>query len=114
MTPNNSGFTFTPGTQSVTISGANKTGVNFTTASTNPASVTLSWNPSPSTVSGYNLYRSTVNGSGYVKMNSSLISGTSYDDTNVQSGTTYFYVATSVDSGGDESTNSNQASAIIP
>ncbi|MGC1904042.1 MAG: Ig-like domain-containing protein [Candidatus Acidiferrum sp.] len=114
VTPNNSGFTFTPGTQSVTISGANKTGVNFTTASTNPASVTLSWNPSPSTVSGYNLYRSTVNGSGYVKMNSSLISGTSYDDTNVQSGTTYFYVATSVDSGGDESTNSNQASAIIP
>jgi fibronectin type 3 domain-containing protein len=60
------------------------------------------------------VYRSTVNGSGYVKLNSSLIAGASYDDTNVQSGTTYFYVTTSVDSGGDESTYSNQASAAIP
>jgi fibronectin type 3 domain-containing protein len=60
------------------------------------------------------VYRSTVSGSGYTKLNSGLIGGTSYVDTSVQSGTTYFYVTTSVDSGGDESTYSNQAAAAIP
>jgi hypothetical protein len=114
VTPSNSGYTFTPANQAVTVSGANQTAVNFTAASTKPHSVALTWSPSTSTVSGYNVYRSTVNGSGYVKLNSSLIAGASYDDTNVQSGTTYFYVTTSVDSGGDESTYSNQASAAIP
>ena len=74
----------------------------------------LSWTASTSSVSGYNLYRSTVDGSGYTKLNSSLVASLSYSDTAVQSGTTYFYVATSVDSGGDESANSNQASAAIP
>jgi hypothetical protein len=114
VTPSNSGFTFTPANKSVTISGANATGVNFTAASNTPASVTLTWTASTSTVTGYNIYRSTVNGSGYTRLNPALISGTSYNDNTVQSGTTYFYVATSVDSGGDESANSNQATAVIP
>jgi fibronectin type 3 domain-containing protein len=47
-------------------------------------------------------------------LNSSLVGNLSYSDTTVQSGTTYFYVTTSVDSGGDESVYSNQASATIP
>jgi fibronectin type 3 domain-containing protein len=98
----------------VTVNGGNATGVNFTAASDKPHSVALTWSASTSTVSGYNVYRSIVNGSGYTKLNSGLINGTSYDDTIVQSGTTYFYVTTSVDSGGDESTYSNQASATIP
>jgi len=88
--------------------------VNFTAAGNKPPSVALSWSPSSSTVSGYNVYRSTVNGSGYAKLNSSLIGGTGYDDTGVQSGTIYYYVTTSVDSGGDESAYSNQATAAIP
>ncbi len=77
-------------------------------------SVALSWNASTSTVSGYNVYRSTVSGSGYVKLNSSLVSGLTYTDSNVLSGTTYYYVTTAVDSSGNESTYSNQASAPIP
>jgi fibronectin type 3 domain-containing protein len=76
--------------------------------------VALTWNASTSTVSGYNVYRSTVSGSGYVKLNSSLVSGLTYTDSNVQSGTTYYYVATAVDSSGNESAYSNQASAPIP
>jgi fibronectin type 3 domain-containing protein len=98
------------------LSGANHTGVNFTaTASTTQAhSVALTWTASTSTVSGYNIYRSTVSGSGYAKLNSSLLASLSYSDSTVQSGTTYFYVATAVDSGGDESPDSNQASAVIP
>ena len=113
VTPSDAAFTYTPANQSVTINGANQTGVNFTAAAKS-FSVSLTWNASGSTVSGYNVYRSTVNGSGYTKLNPSLVSGTNYDDTSVQSGTTYYYVTTSVDSGGDESAYSNQATAAIP
>jgi len=76
--------------------------------------VGLSWTASTSTVSGYNVYRSTTSGSGYSKLNSSLVPSVSYTDTTVQNGTTYYYVTTAVDSNGDESTYSNQASAVIP
>jgi hypothetical protein len=114
VTPNKSGFAFTPASQSVTLSGTNQTGVNFTAAAGTAHSVVLTWSASTSTVSGYNVYRSTVSGSGFTKLNSSPVARLNYSDTAVQSGTTYFYVATSVDSGGDESANSNQVSAAIP
>jgi Transmembrane protein 131-like N-terminal len=77
-------------------------------------SVALTWIASTSIVSGYNVYRSTVTGTGYTKLNSSLVSGLAYTDSNVQNGTTYFYVTTAVDSGGNESTYSNEAQAVIP
>ena len=77
-------------------------------------SVALSWTASTSTVSGYNIYRSTTSGGSYAKVNGSLVSGLSYNDTAVQSGTTYYYVATAVDGSGDESVDSNQATAVIP
>jgi Carboxypeptidase regulatory-like domain len=112
--PIDAGFAYTPTTRTVTINGANDTGVNFTAAAGQAHSVALTWNASSSAVSGYNIYRSTVSGSGYTKLNSSLISGLAYADTNVVAGTTYFYVATAVDSGGDESSDSNQATAVIP
>jgi hypothetical protein len=114
VTPSEPGYAFTPANQNVTLSGTNQTGINFTAAAIAAHSVALTWTASTSTVSGYNVYRSTVNGSGYTKLNSSLVPALSYSDTAVQSGTTYFYVATAVDSGGDESVNSNQASAAIP
>jgi fibronectin type 3 domain-containing protein len=77
-------------------------------------SVTLSWTASTSTVSGYNVYRSTVSGGPYTKLNSTLVAVTTYADTAVQSGQTYFYVVTSVDSSGVESADSGEASAIVP
>jgi len=77
-------------------------------------SVTLSWVASTSTVSGYNVYRSTLNGSGYAKLTSSLVAQLTYQDNSVESGATYYYVVTAVDSSGDESTYSNQATAVIP
>ncbi|MGC2531172.1 MAG: choice-of-anchor D domain-containing protein, partial [Candidatus Acidiferrum sp.] len=77
-------------------------------------SVTLTWNASTSTVAGYNVYRSTVTGGPYTKINSSLISVLTYTDSTVQSGITYFYVATAVDSSGNESVDSNEVSAPIP
>ena len=115
VTPGNSGYTFSPANQSVTINAADVTGVNFTAANLPPMhSVVLSWDASTSTVVGYNVYRSTVSESGFTKLNLSLITALTYTDTTVQNGTTYFYVATAVDSSGDESVDSTQASATIP
>jgi hypothetical protein len=79
-----------------------------------PHSVALTWNASTSTVAGYNVYRSTVSGGPYAKINSSLVAALNYTDSTVQSGTTYYYVTTAVDSGGNESVFSNQVSAPIP
>jgi hypothetical protein len=77
-------------------------------------SVALTWNASTSAVSGYNVYRSTVSGSGYTKINSSLVVGLSYSDATVQNSTTYYYVTTAVDSSSVESSYSNQVTAPIP
>jgi fibronectin type 3 domain-containing protein len=76
--------------------------------------VTLTWTASTSTVSGYNVYRSTTNGSGYAKINTSLVGAVSYTDSTVQNSTTYYYVTTAVDGSGNESAYSNQATAAIP
>jgi hypothetical protein len=77
-------------------------------------SATLNWTASTSSVSGYNVYRSTTSGSGYSKINTSLVPALTYQDTNVSSGSTYYYVTTAVDASGDESVDSNQATAVIP
>jgi fibronectin type 3 domain-containing protein len=78
-------------------------------------SVALNWNASTSSgVVGYNVYRSGQSGGPYAKINSSLIPSTTNTDTNVQSGSTYYYVVTAVDSSGRESLFSNQVQAVIP
>lgn len=77
-------------------------------------SVALNWNASASTVTGYNVYRSTISGTGYTQINSSLVGGLSYTDSSVQNATTYYYVATAVDASGNESVYSNEVSAPIP
>ncbi|MGD0905956.1 MAG: immunoglobulin domain-containing protein [Candidatus Acidiferrales bacterium] len=77
-------------------------------------SVTLSWTASTSAVSGYNVYRSSVSGGPYTKLNSSLVTTTSYTDATVQAGQTYYYVVTSVDSSGNESAYSTEVSATVP
>jgi hypothetical protein len=77
--------------------------------------VALTWNPSTSSgVIGYNVYRGSVSGGPYTKMNTALEPGTSETDSAVQSGQTYYYVVTAVDSSGHESLFSNQVQAVIP
>jgi hypothetical protein len=90
--------------------------ISLTGTGVQPAthSVTLGWTASTSTVSGYNVYRSTVSGTGYTKISGGLVGSAAYTDSNVQSGATYFYVTTAVDSNGNESDNSNEASALVP
>jgi hypothetical protein len=76
--------------------------------------VSLNWTASTSpNISGYNVYRTTVLGGPYTKINSSLVVGTTYGDS-VQSGQTYYYVTTAVDTNQAESVYSNVATAIVP
>ena len=77
-------------------------------------SATLSWTPSTSIVGGYYVYRGTQTGGPYAKLNDTPISLTTYTDSAVQAGQTYFYVATSVDLSNVESAFSNESSATIP
>src|SRR5882724_1740659 len=77
-------------------------------------SVTLNWGPSTTSVAGYYVYRSTVKGSSYARMTASPVGGMGYADSSVQSGQTYYYVASSVDASGNESVYSNEVSAVIP
>jgi fibronectin type 3 domain-containing protein len=78
-------------------------------------SVSLSWNASTSPVAGYNVYRGTQHSGLYSqKVNSSLLSATNFTDSTVQSGTTYYYVVTAVDSEQVESDYSNEARAVVP
>jgi hypothetical protein len=81
---------------------------------------TLNWTASASPgVSGYNVYRSTTvtatmsNGL-YTKVNSALVVGTTYIDSTVSAGVSYYYVTTAV-ANGVESAASNQFQApVIP
>jgi len=80
-----------------------------------PHSVDLSWTGSTSSdVAGYYVYRSTTSGGGYARVNSSADAATTFTDSTVNSGVTYYYVVTAVDSSGDESAYSNQSTAVIP
>ncbi len=112
VTPGKSGFAFSPTSQAATVNGANVTGVNFTAAATH--SVALSWNASTSPVVGYNVYRSVRSGSDYSRVNLRLISGLAFTDNGLLGRSTYYYVTTSVDAIGNESTVSNQVTARIP
>jgi hypothetical protein len=78
-------------------------------------SVSLSWNTSTSSgVAGYNVYRGSVTGGPYTRINSALDTTPFATDSTVQGGLTYYYVTTAVDSSGRESSYSNQVQAVIP
>ena len=77
--------------------------------------VDLSWaaNAEPD-LAGYNVYRSTTQGTGYTKINSATITAPTYHDTDLTNGTAYYYVITAVDQATNESTYSNEVSVIPP
>lgn len=77
-------------------------------------SVALDWTASPSAVVGYFVYSGKVASGPFTRLTPTPVSITSYTDDSVQSGQTYYYVATAVDSTGMESAYSNEVSATIP
>lgn len=73
--------------------------------------INLTWTQSTSAnVTQNRIYRSTVNGGPY-SLVTTIAASTSFNNTGLNSGTTYFYVVTAVNSSGLESPASNPASA---
>ena len=60
------------------------------------------------------MYRGTVSGGPYTKINSLVDATTTFTDTTVQAGQTYYWVVTAVNSSNVQSTYSNEVSATIP
>lgn len=85
-----------------------------------PHQANLSWTASTPvtgvTVAGYNVYRATTAGgeSGAAINGTTLITGTSYIDATVVSGSTYFYKVEAQSSTGNQSVPSNEASGTVP
>jgi fibronectin type 3 domain-containing protein len=77
--------------------------------------VQLSWTASTTSgVTGYYIFRANTSGGyGTTPLNPAPVAGTSYTDTTVVSGQTYFYVAQAVDPEGS-SADSNEVSVSIP
>jgi glycosidase len=73
--------------------------------------ISLSWNSVKGAV-GYNLFRSPVSGGGWVRVNSTLLTTTSFTDSGLRNAQTYYYVVTALDRAGNESAYSNQVSAM--
>jgi hypothetical protein len=85
------------------------------TATVSSLSVILNWSASTSSgVVGYNVYRATISGGPYTKINPSLVANTTFTDTTVQAAQTYYYVVTAIGSSNVESANSNEVTAVIP
>ncbi len=65
-------------------------------------------------MAGYNIFRGTVSGGPYEQINGSLDTSTSYTDNTVVGGASYYYVATAVNTEGQQSGYSNQIEVTIP
>jgi fibronectin type 3 domain-containing protein len=78
--------------------------------------VILSWTASGSSgVVGYNIYRGTASGKeSTTPLNSSPVTGTTYTDSNVTAGQTYYYMITAVSSSGTQSADSGEVSVTVP
>ena len=88
---------------------------NLTATDASATQVNLSWTASSSTVTGYNVYRSSTSGSeSTTPINSSPLSSTatSYQDTTVVAGNTYYYTVKAVN-GPATSAASNEAHVTV-
>mgnify|MGYP001577754836 CR=1 FL=1 len=97
-----------------TIAPAAPTGL---TATADTDSINLSWDlGSESDLDEYRVYRSTTSGSGYGLIATVPAPGTgpvTHDDTTASVGVPYFYIVRAEDDSGNESGNSNEATATV-
>jgi hypothetical protein len=75
---------------------------------------TLTWDNGDPTAVSYNVYRSSFSGGPYSPLNSSPLSITTYKDSTVSAGATYFYVVTETNSSGVESQFSSEVPTTVP
>jgi hypothetical protein len=77
--------------------------------------IQLSWNEVTTTdFSGYQLYRSEVPDSLYVKVNTGIINSNAFQDMEVLPGRKYYYRVSSLSGSGDESPKSEPVSFLMP
>ena len=79
-----------------------------------PHTVTLNWQRSATEKVRYNVYRGTSPKSHPDKLNSSPLDSTTFTDTKVEKGKTYYYITRSIDGKGHESLDSNETVVTIP
>jgi hypothetical protein len=117
------GITFTPsqaGAETASVNVADNAAGSPQTATlsgTGTHDITLAWTGSTSSgVAGYNLYRGTTSGGeSATPINCSLITVTTYTDSNVQAGQTYYYILKAVGSDdSNQSADSSEASTTVP
>jgi hypothetical protein len=84
-----------------------------TCTTANSHTVTLNWTASTTAGVNYNVYRSSTSGGPYAKVAAS-VAATTFGDSTVLAGQTYYYVTTAVGSGNVESSYSNEATAVVP
>ncbi|MEJ5260673.1 MAG: PA14 domain-containing protein [Anaerohalosphaeraceae bacterium] len=81
-------------------------------AAASNAQVVLQWkNNTEADLAGYNVYRTTVSGGGYVRQNDTLLHAPIFLDSSVSNGTLYHYAVTAVDESFNESQRSYEVSA---
>jgi hypothetical protein len=103
----------------ITSNAANSSfGISLAGTGVQPApvvhSIVLTWAASTSAgITGYDVYRGTAAGGPYTLLITTPDPSTSYTDNTVQSGQTYYYVVTSVDSANVQSAYSNAVSATV-
>ncbi|UCG58742.1 MAG: fibronectin type III domain-containing protein [Phycisphaerales bacterium] len=84
---------------------------SLTAAAEGSSEISLGWaDNSESDLSHYNVYRSTTSGGPYSRR-ASNVAPSEYLDTGLMPSTTYYYVVTAIDTSGNESANSSEASA---
>jgi len=89
-----------------------QTPVSISYASANPASVVISWN-SVSEAIGYHVYRSSSQAGTYTKISSDIIT-TSYTDTSVNAGNTYWYKVAAYNNAGEGNKSDAKQSDKVP
>jgi len=81
-------------------------------ASASNGQVFLDWNDNTEAdLAGYNVYRTTISGGNYTRLNDALIDASNFIDTSVSNSTFYHYVVTAVDESFNESQRSYEVSA---
>src|SRR6185312_5469660 len=88
------------------------TGVSATAGT---SGITIAWSASPAAdLAGYNVYRSTSPGGTYTKVNTALLTGTSFNDPAAPQGAASYYQVKAVDNSNNESAASATVNATRP